>query len=162
MARFDVNDEDLRDSFLRDEFLGAMATLGADAVAQWGRMRPQEMVEHLAWTFRVSKGVEVTGCATPDADLPRFRRFLYSNRPMPREFMNPVLVGGLPPLRHASLSDAKADLEREVTTFLDGPRDPDGLHMHPTFGAIGYEDWHRAHYKHAYHHLLQFALIEPE
>lgn len=160
--RFDVNDEALRESFLRHEFLSAIGALSDDAVALWGRMRPQEMLEHMAWVFRVSRGADETACATPDAELPRFRRFLYSNRPMPREFMNPALVGGLPPLRHASLGDAKAHLEREVLAFLDGRGASGALHTHPTFGPIGYEDWHRAHYKHAFHHLLQFALIEPE
>jgi hypothetical protein len=30
----------------------------------------------------------------------------------------------------------------------------------PVFGPIGYEEWHRTHYKHMHHHLLQFGLIE--
>jgi hypothetical protein len=29
-------------------------------------------------------------------------------------------------------------------------------------GALAHDEWHRAHYKHAYHHLLQFGLIEAE
>jgi hypothetical protein len=34
--------------------------------------------------------------------------------------------------------------------------------MHPLFGPIGAEEWTRVHFKHAYHHLLQFALIDGD
>jgi hypothetical protein len=88
------------------------------------------------------------------------RQFLYSNRPTPREFMNPALVDGLPPLRHGTLQQAKAALKHALDRFLDGSRSDEKLHVHPIFGPIGPEEWHRTHYKHTHHHLLQFGLIE--
>jgi hypothetical protein len=33
------------------------------------------------------------------------------------------------------------------------------LYTHPIFSPIGYDEWHRTHYKHTYH-LLRFGLIE--
>jgi hypothetical protein len=87
------------------------------------------------------------------------RRFLYSNRPTPPDFMNPVLTGGLPPLRYPGLDEARTALAGGIERFLAGAGSTD-LHQHPVFGPIGYEEWHRGHYKHAHHHLLQFGLIE--
>ena len=59
-----------------------------------------------------------------------------------------------------SLTAATATFARTLGSFLDGPRSNEQLYTHPIFGPIGYEEWHRTHYKHAYHHLLQFGLIE--
>jgi hypothetical protein len=41
-------------------------------------MRAQEMVEHLAWAFRLSTGREQAGCTVPPADRERFKQGLYS------------------------------------------------------------------------------------
>jgi oxepin-CoA hydrolase/3-oxo-5,6-dehydrosuberyl-CoA semialdehyde dehydrogenase len=152
----------VRDSFLRQAILAAVERLGDDAAPRWGRMRAQEMVEHLLWAFELSTGRARTVCDVPPAELPRMRRFLFSNRASPREFMNPALVSGLPPLRFPTLADAKAALRGELQRFLDAPRSAETLYTHPVFGPIGYDEWHRTHYKHACHHLLQFGLIEDE
>lgn len=44
--------------------------------------------------------------------------------------------------------------------FLAAPRSNGALYTHPVFGLIGYEEWHRMHYKHVHHHFLQFGLTE--
>ena len=160
--RFDVNDPELRESFLRHEVRRAVDRLGEASVASWGRMGAQQMVEHLIWAFELSTGQAHTECLVPVAELPRMKTFLYSNRPAPMDFMNPALVGGLPPLRYARLTEAKGALQRALERFLDGPRSSEQLYTHPVFGPIGYDEWHRTHCKHTYHHLLQFSLIESE
>lgn len=161
-TRFDVNDTDLRDAFLRHEIVSALAELSEDRVARWGRMTAQQMVEHLIWGFELSTGQAQVECTIPAADLPRMKRFLWSNRPTPQEFMNPALASGLPPSRYANLAQAKASLGQQLERFLEESVRAAMLYTHPIFGPIGYEEWHRTHYKHAHHHLLQFGLIEPE
>jgi oxepin-CoA hydrolase/3-oxo-5,6-dehydrosuberyl-CoA semialdehyde dehydrogenase len=158
--RFDVNDAALRDAFLRHAAPSALARLAEDTRPGWGRMTAQQMVEHLLWAFELSNGKAETACPTPQDQLPRLRAFLYDNRPTPREYMNPVLTGGLPALRYGSLPQAAAALDDALKCFLGGAPREGMLHTHPVFGPIRHEDWHRAHYKHAYHHLLQFGLIE--
>ena len=82
---------------------------------------------------------------------------------MPREFRNPALVAGLPFLRHTGLAEAKAALSRVVDLFLEHCRAaPAAAHVHPTFGPLVAEEWSRSHFKHVYHHLLQFGLIERD
>jgi len=86
--------------------------------------------------------------------------FLYDNRPTPREVQNPALAAGLPSLRHAGTADATVALRREVALFLDQAASaPGAARMHPVFGPIATEEWARSHFKHGYHHLLQFGLI---
>ena len=34
--------------------------------------------------------------------------------------------------------------------------------VHPTFGPLAAEEWSRSHFKHVYHHLLQFGLLERD
>jgi hypothetical protein len=158
--RFDVNDAELRESFLRHEVARAAEGLDEAVSPRWGRMCPQEMIEHLIWACELSTGQACTACPVPEAERPRLKEFLYDNRPTPREFMNPALSAGLPPLRYGSLSESTRALARELGRFIDGPRSSGQLYTHPIFGPIGYDEWHRTHYKHTYHHLLQFGLIE--
>jgi oxepin-CoA hydrolase/3-oxo-5,6-dehydrosuberyl-CoA semialdehyde dehydrogenase len=153
---FDVNDAALREAFLRSEFPRAIAEVSESSRAQWGRMTPHQMVEHLIWALDCSTGRTTVECFTPGPDLDRFKRFLLSNRPSPREFMNPALATGLPALRFAGLEAAKAALREALERFLDGSHDR--LHMHPVFGPLTHEEWHRIHYKHFHHHLEQFGL----
>jgi oxepin-CoA hydrolase/3-oxo-5,6-dehydrosuberyl-CoA semialdehyde dehydrogenase len=158
---FDVNDAALRDWFLRTRLPSALARLSPDQPPRWGRMTAQQMVEHLAWAFEVSTGRVEVDCGLPPSDRDAMKQFLYRNGPTPQNFMNPVLAAGLPPLRHATLDDARAALDAEVKRFFEeraADREP---RTHPVFGAIGYEEWSRSHYKHSYHHLLQFGLISP-
>jgi oxepin-CoA hydrolase/3-oxo-5,6-dehydrosuberyl-CoA semialdehyde dehydrogenase len=162
-SRFDVNDAELRDSFLRFGIVAALAGLAETSEARWGRMTAQEMVEHLTWAFELSTGQAETECTVPAAEPPRLKGFLYHNRPTQREFMNPALASGLPALRYGSLTEAKAALDRELKRFLEeSPARPERFYIHPIFGPIGYEEWHRTHFKHTYHHLHQFGLLEEE
>jgi oxepin-CoA hydrolase/3-oxo-5,6-dehydrosuberyl-CoA semialdehyde dehydrogenase len=158
---FDVNDPELRTAFLRDHLGQAITALREDSQARWGKMTAQQMVEHLAWAFEVSTGHAHVDCAVPTDKQERWKAFLFDNTPMRREFMNPALTAGLPALRHASLDEAKAALSQAVEQFVEQCRaSPSATHTHPVFGPMETEEWERSHFKHAYHHLLQFALLD--
>jgi oxepin-CoA hydrolase/3-oxo-5,6-dehydrosuberyl-CoA semialdehyde dehydrogenase len=160
---FDVNDADLRETFFRRLLFEALVRLRDDARPRWGRMTAQQMIEHLLWAFELSNGEAHVECPIPESQRPRLKPFLHDNRPTPREFMNPVLMTGLPPLRHKSLAEAVASLHTAVARFVrQTASTPDATHMHPVFGPIGMEEWARSHFKHSYHHLLQFGLVETE
>ena len=158
---FDVNDPAVRDRFFRHDLEQGLAALDERATARWGRMTAQQMVEHLEWGFELSTGRAAVECTVPQERRERFKSFLRDNTPMMHEFRNPVLAAGLPALRHGGLPEARAALAGEVTRFVDYERSaPNAVHTHPVFGPLTAEEWARAHFKHAYHHLLQFGLIE--
>ncbi len=159
---FDVNDDAQRQAFFDHVFCTCVAGLTEDARARWGKMTPQNMLEHLLWAFECSTGaVEVT-CRIPANLLERTKRFLYDNRPTPREFKNPLLGEDPLPHRFRSFADAKDALQQSVmrfgTYFLERPG---AIHIHPIFGPLGAAEWQRSHFKHCYHHLLQFSLVDP-
>ena len=160
---FDVNDPDVREMFLRRHLFDALVPLHDDTRPHWGRMTAQQMVEHLLWAFELSNGAAHLECPIPESQRQRLKAFLYDNRPTPREFMNPVLTAGLPPLRHKGLAEAAASLRAAVNRFMQkAASTPDATQIHPVFGPIGMDEWARAHFKHTYHHLLQFGLVEAE
>lgn len=161
--RFDVNDPALRDTFLRTFFFGALDVLRPEERARWGRMTAQQMVEHLVWAFELSTGDVRIECPVPADQLQRMKTFLHHNRPLPHEFMNPLLRDGLPALRYAGVAEARAALQSGVDRFIEhGRTRPETLHTHPVFGPISPEEWSRTHFKHCAHHLLQFGLLEVE
>jgi hypothetical protein len=75
--------------------------------------------------------------------------------------MNPLLTAGLPPLRRGTLAEAREALVSEADRFLgQAGSAPGTLRVHPIFGPLTLEEWSRVHFKHGYHHLLQFGLID--
>lgn len=160
-VRFDVNDAKLRESFLRHGMIDAIADLTEDAVPLWGHMNPQQMIEHLFWSFQCSTGVVVVPCHTPMSVLDRAKRFLYNDKYTPHEFKNPAIGENLPSLRFSTLAEAKAGLQKEVASFFERVRSvPSSMYVHPVFGPLGVEEWERSHFKHCYHHLSQFGIID--
>jgi hypothetical protein len=161
---FDVNNVSIRQNFLQENFLGGVSKINKDAQAIWGRMSAQHMVEHLLWSFEISTGTTEIICKMPEHLLNRMKKFLYHNNPAPYNFKNPSLGEEPPQLRFLGIPEGLAALETELRKFLlNYKRDPETVLVHPVFGAINLEEWHRSHYKHSYHHLLQFDLIKkPE
>ena len=154
-----VDSAEVREAFLRTVTPLALGRLAPDAMPAWGGFRPQEMVEHLLWSVELSTGRVESSCLVPHDQAERFRTSLYADSATPHGFMNPALVDGLPPLGHVGLDGARAALLRELETFLDGPFEVGLTRIHPIFGPLNRDEWHRSHYKHFHHHLSQFRLL---
>jgi len=156
--QFDVNNAKIRQYFLKHTLMDAIDSLTEQIQPLWGKMSAQHMVEHLTWAFELSTGkVEI------HRDIPenRINKFLYNNNPTPRNFKNPVLSEDPSPLRFSSLADSKSALYRELNQFFKDVVDrPEAIHNHPLLGPLRTEEWERVHFKHCYHHLLQFGLIK--
>ena len=158
---FDVNDVSLRRSFFDRDLMGAISHLNAPTSPIWGNMSAQHMLEHLTWAFRCSTGDIRLNCHTPENLIDPVKKFLYDNRGTPHGFRNPELGENPPPLQYSSLADARMAFARELSHFIDHFHDePGAIHIHPIFGPLGAEEWQRSHFKHCYHHLLQFGLVE--
>jgi len=104
---FDVNDDDLRESFLRRVMFDALTDLTEDTLSLWGTMTPQQMIEHLRWAFQCSTGIIELPCYTPGNMLERAKRFLYDNRQTPHQFKNPAIGENMPPLHFFYLGRRK-------------------------------------------------------
>lgn len=160
---FDVNDVKLRREFLESGMMQLLSSLGAGVRPLWGGMTAQHMVEHLLWTFEFSTGDTNVHRDVPAPVAERMRRFLHDDRPTPHDFKNPLLGDTPPPLIFKNLEEARTALQKAVFRFFDlNGKNPEAIFDHPLFGPLGGEEWERALFKHCYHHLEQFGLIEGE
>jgi len=157
---FDVNDSNLRETFFDELLPDCIACLTESVQPLWGKMTPQHMIEHLVWAFECSTGTIEVPCRTPQNLLERAKSFLRDNRHTPHGFKNPLLSENPSPLRFLSFADAKDALRKGIIRFVEHFREqPGAIHVHPIFGPLGAEEWQRSHFKHCYHHLLQFGVI---
>lgn len=144
-----------------DKLLQKIELLSDKTVPQWGTMTAQKMVEHLINTFRISSGKLEIECFTEERKLPILKRFLSSDKPLPREFNSPA--NGLVPqgYQYQTLEIAKSSLLKEVEDYYNYfEENPDSILVNPTFGPLNKEEWIRFHIKHLTHHFTQFGLLE--
>jgi hypothetical protein len=162
-TRMNVNDSLARKTFLTVDMHNALSELKRSNSPKWGEFSAQEMVEHLLWAMEVSTGKVLAVCKVPFKLLERFKPFLYNDQATSREFMNLMLKQGLPQLRYKGIVEANAALRSEVDTFFAKESSTElqsALRIHPIFGPLTHEEWERSHYKHFFHHLLQFGLAK--
>jgi len=131
--------------------------------ALWGKMSPQQMIEHLEQGVLVSLGEpEADKCFTPEEQLEKWQDSLYNHRKMPKDFTAPFLPedGTLPEAVHKNLEAAKQsfvdNLKRFVIYYKENPQ---AEHMNFVFGKLNKEMWELMHKKHFTHHFEQFGLI---
>jgi uncharacterized protein DUF1569 len=157
---FAVNDPETRLDLLTRFLPEAIEILREDAVPSWGAMTPQHMVEHLAWVFDVSTGKAEGICNIPEVMREFVKPWLFDDRPSPRGIKNPMLPEVPGPLTYATMLNARAALQKSLDNFI-GYRNTNSqyLGVHPILGPLRFDDWERFHFKHGYHHLLQFGLI---
>lgn len=158
-----VNDPGARVQFLTHFLPEAIERLREDAVPHWGEMTAQHMVEHLLWAFELSIGKAEVTCDIPESQRDAMKAWLYDERPSPRGFKNPKLPQAPGPLTYASMSASRRALREAVDQFaVCAKKNSSPPRMHPLFGALRTDEWERVHFKHSYHHLLQFGLVADE
>jgi oxepin-CoA hydrolase / 3-oxo-5,6-dehydrosuberyl-CoA semialdehyde dehydrogenase len=157
---FDVNDHELRRTFFDEVLVDCLINLPEETLSHWGKMTAQDMIEHLLWAFECSIGIVEVPCRTPVHLLDRTKRFLYDNRSTPQNYKNPLLGDDPLPHRYSTYLEAKSVLLKNIVAFKKYYCDhTEAAHMHPIFGLLNAEEWHRSHFKHCYHHLLQFGML---
>ncbi|KUG27014.1 phenylacetic acid degradation protein paan, ring-opening aldehyde dehydrogenase [hydrocarbon metagenome] len=143
-----------------DDLINKIDRLKENTIPVWGTMTSQKMVEHLVNTFRVSSGKLEIQCFTEERKLPTLKRFLMSDRPLPREFKSPANELIPQGYQFQTIDIAKSNLLNEVEDYYKYfEQNPDSIIMNPTFGELNKEEWKRFHIKHLTHHLTQFGLL---
>lgn len=149
--------------FLTEEVPLLLNHLKPDTTPLWGSMTPQQMVEHLQFSLAVTTGAKIMKVITPWYMQPFLKFFILSNRPIPKNIKFPGnKEGKLPPLKYASLEEAKAQLIRAIEdTIYFMRKSPEVKTSHPLGGVFTPDNWRIFHYKHFTHHLRQFGLLPP-
>ncbi len=140
-----------------------LSGLTENTAPNWGKMSPQQMLEHLETTLYYSIGKPEAGkIFTPEEHLEKYQDSLYNFRKMPKDFPAPFLPedGTLPELKHKNIDAAKtAFLEALKEYGIYYKENQLAEHMHFVFGKLNKEMMELMHRKHFTHHFEQFGLI---
>jgi len=142
------------------ERIEKLKLLNSESKPLWGIMTSQNMIEHLILSVKLGNGGLTIECKTPTERLPIFKRFLFSSRPFPKNYISPATGKALLPLEFESISVAIQVLQKETEKFFDFFKStPAATLVNPTYGELNYEEWIQFHKRHFDHHLSQFGLI---
>lgn len=141
----------------RKELLRLFLALEPDAVPLWGKMKPQEMVEHLIDQVEYTNGKKIPTCDYPATEAyGRKLKMLGSNAELPRN----VFLGELPEqLIYPNIQIAILQLMKELDDFDAYFKTPWITVIHGGFGPMDYSEWLIWHGRHFTHHLKQFHLM---
>jgi hypothetical protein len=146
-------------AFIEKELIPLLKTLPANANGKWGKMNPQQMVEHLSNFFRVSTNQLHFPLITAVENLPKFKAFLLSEKEFRENTSAPMLPDEPMDVVCASLPLAITDLENQIVLFIELFETGNiSTSLHPVFGELNFEEWVLLHFKHVTHHARQFAL----
>ncbi|RFN58767.1 phenylacetic acid degradation bifunctional protein PaaZ [Marixanthomonas ophiurae] len=140
----------------------SVAKLTEDTKPKWGTMSPQQMLEHLEYTYKIASGkIQDFEVATPEKYLEKTHNSLYSYKKMPREHNFPMYKdGAMPDLKHENLETAKKQFlearEEYVQYFKENPN---ATLKNMVFGDMNKFEWYLLERKHLNHHFEQFGLL---
>jgi hypothetical protein len=141
----------------RQQIKSLLLSLKADTVPLWGKMRSQQMVEHLIDQVQYTNGTKVPTCDVPEEEAyKRKRRGIYTDAEIPKN----VVLGSLPEdLEYESMEAAINQLMAELEAFDHYFKEPGRTVLHGGFGPMNYHEWQIWHGKHFTHHFKQFGLF---
>lgn len=147
--------------FLEDEFQNILKKVDIKSKPIWGTMDAQRMIEHVTLAFKIANGKINIPASAIDAKSDKLKKlFLVSDKPLPKDFKNPILPAGLQPYEHQSLEIAKQKLAEEIENFHSFfTSNSDATCVHNLFGNLNYHEWLWFEYKHIKHHFMQFGIV---
>ena len=146
--------------FLQHTFPELTKKLKGDEVPEWGKMNPQQMIEHMSDSIRMATERNKQSIHTPAEQLPVYKNFLLSEKDFKPNTKNALMNETPPDIINPHLTDAITELENEIAYFIAFfESNPKKVTTNPIFGILNFEEWIQLLSKHAKHHLKQFRLI---
>lgn len=142
-----------------DECLGR---LKEDSKPLWGDIKPQQMIEHLEYTYRIASGeIQDFEIATPEKILEKVHATLYSYEKMPRGYDFPLREKAeMDKLKHPDLATAIEKMLEARAAYIEFFKDnPEARTKNVVFGELNRFEWYLLERKHLNHHFEQFGLI---
>ena len=151
----------LKEKFIRKDFIAMLHTLSASQKGLWGVMNAQEMVEHMSYSFRMANGKEKYELITPAENVERMQAFVMSDREFKPNTKNVLLPEIAVAAQKANMEDSIQEFKNEVEDFFAYFKNhPQAVLMNPFFGELNFEGWMALLYKHCLHHAKQFELLK--
>lgn len=148
----------LTDTVNREALLSMLLMLDVGTKPLWGKMTPQQMIEHLIENVQYTNGTLIPICdRTPEEALEAKLRGLDPDVLIPKN----LFLGDLP--ENYSYADLSASINQLMVDMeLFDAYFKTNIHaVHGGFGPMNYNEWLIWHSKHFTHHFRQFGII-PE
>jgi len=151
-------------NFVINQSPKVVINLRANQKPLWGKMTPQQMVEHLSLRFAyASKKVKGTPFMTSERMAFYKAKFFNGHLPIRKNFT----AKGLIPDDQGAKYKFK-DLNEAIAVYIQSVQEfehyfkinPIALTYHPFFGYLSYDEWIFYHDSHIRHHFYQFGLID--
>ncbi len=136
-----------------------LSLLTADTLPLWGKLRAQNMIEHLIEAVQESNGKRLANLKFPPEQAVGMKQFMvYSEFEMPKH-QKGTLSDNSKTLRLENLQLAIGQLNKELAAFEEYFSENGKTAMHAAFGELNHDEWLRWHGKHFTHHFKQFGLL---
>ena len=145
----------------REELKHILNTLTDTTPALFGKLKPQEMIEHVTVTFQTSSDQIHWPLPQDEEKAHAAKQFiLYTDSVMPEGLKSITIGESAPPLIHSTLQAAIEKLYTEIDIFhAYYTNHPHAKVSHPRMGELTYAEWVVLHGKHLTHHFKQFSLL---
>lgn len=147
-------------AFLKVDVCRLMGTIQPNALPIWGKMNPQQMVEHLVEYVGIAYGkVPVDQILSDEARVAKMQMFLHTEKPFMENTPNPLMPSEPPATTMANMEDAIHTLQASINEFFNTyEHNPALVLSNAFFGELNFELQVRLLYKHTKHHLRQFGV----
>ncbi len=106
-------------SFLRNDLVAHIRSVGPDTKGLWGKMNLQQMTEHMSNEgFRWASGKITNTLYTPEELIPKVQAFLRSDKMFRENTVNELMPAEPMPVKKANMQEALEELQAEVDYFF--------------------------------------------
>jgi len=138
---------------------GCLTKLTENSKPKWGKMNPQQMLEHLEYTYRIASGeIQDFEIETPEKILEKVHATLYDYNKMPQGHEFPLDKKS--DIKHENLDIAKLKLIEAREIYLNYFKEnPEVKTKNVVFGELNKYEWYLLERKHLNHHFEQFDIL---
>ena len=135
--------------------------LNGEEKGNWGVLNAQQMVEHMIETLQIANGKQRFPLMTPPETLEKWKEFAIGEKEFRPNTKNALMPDEALPCKLPNMQMAIEALQIEINDFINYfKHSPQKTLTNPFFGDLNFDNWIALIYKHARHHLRQFALID--
>jgi hypothetical protein len=147
--------------FLRIDFVKHLGTINPNTLPLFGKMNPQQMVEHMAEYIRMGYGnPRIAERSYSDEIIDKMNAFLKTEKPLRPNTGNPLMEETPAPAKLKDYEAALQDVAKAIDEFFVAfEQNPKLIISNPFFGNLDFSLTVQLLYKHSQHHLRQFGVL---
>ena len=145
-----------------DKIQKTLSTLAENTKPKLGTIRPQQMIENLEYTYKISAGeIQDSKIDAAENILEKAHNSLYNYKDFPKNSQLPLLEKDtLMPLQYPDLRTAIENFNKTRVRYLSYFKENiDAKLKSPVFGELNKYEWYLLERKLLNHHFKQFGLI---